>query len=235
LPSVKKVFKMDLSILRTLSHHAYCLLGERDSVRDALLDFLNTELSFPSVGNPDFWMLSVGTLSIDAAREVREVSFGQPVSFPYRIIVVGASDLTREAQNALLKIFEDPPAQARFFLIVPSVERLLPTLLSRFLVIRATKSRVQQMTNESASFLKSTLAARLKIVQPIIREKDKAKALSLLDGLERCFAEAKDMPRTDKVKNLEQLLTLKSYLADRSASIKLILEHTALAIPVIKR
>lgn len=48
------------------------------------------------------------------------------------VVVLGAELLTREAQNALLKISEDPPPNSLIILIARREESFLPTLLSRF-------------------------------------------------------------------------------------------------------
>jgi len=47
------------------------------------------------------------------------------------LFVIAASFITHEAQNALLKLFEEPPVDTAFVLVVPPAFQLLPTLQSR--------------------------------------------------------------------------------------------------------
>ena len=47
------------------------------------------------------------------------------------LLIEQAARLTITAQNALLKLFEEPPAYARIILTLDSRDQLLPTLLSR--------------------------------------------------------------------------------------------------------
>ncbi len=73
-----------------------------------------------------------GSIGIDAARAVKEFLAERPIVSAYRTVVIDrAGALTTEAQNALLKIAEEPPAQALLILIASAKESLLPTLASR--------------------------------------------------------------------------------------------------------
>ena len=51
-------------------------------------------------------------------------------------ILLSAENMTVQAQNALLKILEEPPAQAMFLLTAENRTMLLPTILSRVQVLR---------------------------------------------------------------------------------------------------
>lgn len=72
------------------------------------------------------------SLGIDEVRVLREHLSAFPAVAPYRTaLVLGAERLTTEAQNALLKITEEPPSSAVILLAVADEETLLPTLRSR--------------------------------------------------------------------------------------------------------
>jgi DNA polymerase III gamma/tau subunit len=144
-------------------HHAYCIVGERGSVSGELLEFFEKDLKVKTIGNPDFWRGEFDSLAILDAREIREMqgmkAFGgnpirtngdkSPTSngAGKKIFLILANKITREAQNALLKVFEEPTADTHFFLIMPSIEGLLPTLKSRLSIIVS-----QSVRNQSASF-----------------------------------------------------------------------------------
>lgn len=77
-------------------------------------------------------------LEISQAREqVIEVFDLAPMLSPRRgVLVDGAETLSEEAQNALLKTLEEPPAGACLVLIATSETALLPTILSRSRMMR---------------------------------------------------------------------------------------------------
>jgi len=52
-----------------------------------------------------------------------------------RVFVLGDVDFTREAANALLKFFEEPPPEVELLLTTTAVARLLPTVRSRLVEV----------------------------------------------------------------------------------------------------
>jgi len=73
------------------------------------------------------------TIGIDRIRELRYFASQKPNVSPYRTVIIDEAHLlTDEAQNALLKIAEDPPASMFLILIVRDPEILRPTVRSRF-------------------------------------------------------------------------------------------------------
>ncbi len=70
---------------------------------------------------------------IETMRELKNFLWQKPIMSPKRTVVIDNADqLTPEAQNAILKIAEEPPASSLLILIVNQLENLAPTLLSRF-------------------------------------------------------------------------------------------------------
>lgn len=61
----------------------------------------------------------------------------KPYSSPYKIYIVNEGEkLTPQAQNALLKTLEEPPAYAVILILTTNLEGLLPTILSRCVTLR---------------------------------------------------------------------------------------------------
>jgi DNA polymerase-3 subunit delta' len=61
----------------------------------------------------------------------------KPYSSPYKIYIIDeAEKLTEQAQNALLKTIEEPPVYAVFLLLTNNLNVLLPTILSRCVVLK---------------------------------------------------------------------------------------------------
>ena len=69
---------------------------------------------------------------IDVIRTIRENAYILPNEAPRRIVILaGAHNMTEQAQNALLKILEEPPAHLVFILTCESRTQMLSTIQSR--------------------------------------------------------------------------------------------------------
>lgn len=72
------------------------------------------------------------TIGVDAVRAVRENAWIAPHEADRRVFLIPeAQNLTAAAQNALLKLIEEPPKAAYFLFTVPSRSALLETVCSR--------------------------------------------------------------------------------------------------------
>ena len=73
-----------------------------------------------------------GTIKIDQVREAIDRAAYRPFEGRRRVVIVDDADaLNAEAQNALLKTLEEPPAASTFVLVTSRPDMLLPTVLSR--------------------------------------------------------------------------------------------------------
>lgn len=60
----------------------------------------------------------------------------KPYSSPYKIYIMNeAEKMTPQAQNALLKTLEEPPAYAVIILLTTNIDAMLPTILSRCVIL----------------------------------------------------------------------------------------------------
>ncbi len=77
------------------------------------------------------------TISVDDVRaQVNGDVAIKPYSSPYKIYIVNeAEKMTPQAQNAILKTLEEPPEYAVILLLTSNVNSLLPTILSRCVVL----------------------------------------------------------------------------------------------------
>lgn len=74
----------------------------------------------------------IRSIKIDDIREIKRRAYIVPNESPFQIfIILEASGMGDEAQNALLKILEEPPATARFILASRSRDDFRQTILSR--------------------------------------------------------------------------------------------------------
>ena len=87
-----------------------------------------------------------GSISIETVRGLHEFAKLRTLGAAQirRIIIMeNASQMTREAQNAFLKLLEEPPADTMIILTVVSAHNLLPTIVSR-----VTKLPIQKPAKE---------------------------------------------------------------------------------------
>ena len=77
------------------------------------------------------------SIGVATVRDIREAAFIMPQELNVRIFIIRSAHLmTTEAQNALLKILEEPPAGVYFFLLCDNSSLLLPTVRSRAPVLK---------------------------------------------------------------------------------------------------
>lgn len=90
---------------------------------------------------------------IDAMRELKNFLWQKPNVSSRRIAIVNnAENLTPQAQNAILKIAEEPPENAMVILVVNQLDNILPPLLSRLQKIyfgRLSDEEMKGVTNEN--------------------------------------------------------------------------------------
>ena len=118
--------------------HSYIFFGENQvAAKSAVFELLKVlEPEAKSGAYLDASFISSegkSSLGIDEVRELKGFLAQKAFRAKRRaVVVLGAELLTREAQNALLKISEDPPPNSLIILVARREESFLPTLLSRF-------------------------------------------------------------------------------------------------------
>jgi DNA polymerase III delta prime subunit len=209
-------------------HHAYFLVGEVEGIFSELKDFLENKVSVKTSGNPDFWHGKFDNFSIDEAREVVEKSLQKDFSGGKKIFIIQTDFITSEAQNSLLKVFEEPTFGTHFFIISPQ-DILLPTLRSRVQFVRFGNI---ESDGKYVSIINMNFKQRLEEVKKITEaisdeEATKQEAVSFLDRVER---ELYKNGVENSGKELEVCMKTREALFDRGAPIKMILENLMLSI-----
>lgn len=105
-----------------------------------------------------------GTIPIAAVREVRQFLFEMPFRAPRRTVVVeNAGALTDQAESAMLKVVEEPPAHALIVMTAENPAALFPPLASRFTKVyfpRMPKARIEEILRTDGG-LPATQAKRI--------------------------------------------------------------------------
>lgn len=183
--------------------------------------------------NPDVYVREYRAFGIGDARELRDRANTRAIAGGARVFVVVAPTMTADAQNALLKTLEEPPAGALFFLITPSPQTLIPTLLSRMQMLSLERSPDSELVSV-AQFLSAKPEKRIDMLKPLYThaesdERDVRGAILFLRALEKTLA-----PRAREATVREGLTAIyraRTYLADKGALLKPLLEQVALLVP----
>lgn len=202
-------------------YHAYVIEGNGEVMLPDLHVFFEKE-GIAVRGNPDYHLYTSDQFLIDDAHRLIREAYVRPVG-EKKIFVYSFGFITHEAQNALLKLFEEPPRGTHFFLIVPTISLFLPTVLSRVHIIHGTGEKIEHDAKLAQQFLTANKADRIAMAKDI--SADRVQAARFLDALEHHFA------THDKTREaLEALYHVKTYARDRGSSAKLLLEYLALML-----
>ncbi len=147
--------------------HAYILNGEKSSGKEFIAKVFAQTLQCEKGGTepcnecrsckqtvsknqPDIIYVShekPNTISVDDIRaQVNNDVAIKPYSSKYKVYIINeAEKMTPQAQNAILKTLEEPPAYAVIMLLVSNVNTLLPTILSRCVVLNMKPVRDEQV------------------------------------------------------------------------------------------
>jgi DNA polymerase-3 subunit delta' len=211
-----------------LTHHAYALVEARI---EHLLAALKKHHDIDPKGNPDFFHEKHESLGIDESRRIKELHSSKAFSAESkRIFIIEFNSITLEAQNALLKIFEEPHEGTHFFLIIPNISLLLPTVRSRLFVIDAGDGEHQGL-DEAKKFLKLAMKDRIAYVDELAKDisdekLEKSDAVKFLAALEIILSENPEKNQ----RALKAILKARDYMNDRSPSVKQLLEFVAMSL-----
>ena len=235
-------------------HHAHVIEGAYDEVVPALTLALTRHLGIETKGNPDLTVEYHESLGIDEARSIKEAQTragfgGARLPSPdgstraiggggqaRKIFIIGTASFTREAQNALLKTFEEPTAGTHFFIIIPRADTLLATLKSRVALfdghrMSVKKDDTQELVEE---FLIASLEERFTMAKKLTDKKagetvDREKIHKILDHLERIlYTRMAGKRETEQI--FRDIYQAKTYLMDRGSSPKMLLEQLAIVL-----
>ncbi|QOL19383.1 hypothetical protein [Candidatus Bodocaedibacter vickermanii] len=151
-------------------HHAWIIEGIDESAIEPWLDDVITQLVARKIGenhfHPNlFWIAESDSHTVDAARLV--ISFLEKTSWDggWKVcVIMGANQLNAQAQNALLKVMEEPPEKSVIFLISERTHTLLPTIYSRGLhVILSAEASNNQL--ELQTFMNDWMTAVITILE----------------------------------------------------------------------
>lgn len=176
------------------------------------------------------------SFGIDDAREVRRrayLSIGAKTFF-----IISAGQITHEAQNALLKIVEEPPQETHFFIFTPSADALLPTLRSRLRLVRCVPRPLsEKRKKEIIEFLTWRPAERLRAITRYIS--DKTWLAALLADTEQFFVDARrnkehQIPDDVWADAVSLIGRMNKEITKPASAARLIAEYISVTLPTLK-
>ncbi len=224
-----------------MQHHAFVIEAEAEEGIATAEAWLKNELGMEALNNPDIVVMRYGLLSVDDARRVTELAAGAAFAGDTKAVIVSASRAYHEAQNALLKLFEEPPQGAYLFLIMPTLGGLLPTLRSRVQILQNTEKKNTTIYGSNPiaeEFMKATKEKRSAVIKKLASGKDeeerrenREEALAIMNGIEASIYQKGGFTKPPLAALLSDIAELRGHLHDRSAPVRMILEHLSLVIP----
>lgn len=226
-------------------HHAYLIEGARDEVVEEIFKFLKV-LDVQTIGNPDFIHITIDNFKIEEALSLRSLSVDKSFSSQKKVFVICANTFSLDAENVLLKMFEEPIENTHFFLIMPDTHVLIKTLISRFYFISAGPDQIKEK-KIAEKFIAMTLSNRVDFIKELLAEPDeedeegneivaidsaRSKALKFMNALEFILHKKFEKDFSDS-SLFNHFFKVREFLRMPGSSAKTLMESIALIIPVL--
>lgn len=238
-----------MSVLKHLDknnlHHAYLIEGAREEIVPEVLKFIKS-LGIETIGNSDVSHIMLDTFVIEDARNLKSYAVEKGFSSAKKIFMISANNFLLEAQNSLLKMFEEPIENTHFFIIIPDANSLLKTLVSRFYFISARKDLAVDL-KDAEKFMSMSLQKRIDFIKKLLAEAEeedeegneiivpdstRSKALKFLNALESALHQKMSKNPFD-MDYFHQLFKVREFLRQPGSSTKILMESVALIIPML--
>lgn len=215
-------------------HHFNVLVGEFDSVAAQVKEICRSVLNFECDGSQNFSLHKFDAFLIDDARIFAETKNRKIKQGEVSVSIITFGSATIEAQNALLKLFEEPVPGSFIFLIVSKIHILLPTILSRANLMSTEKNSTTdpRVTEIFKMSFKDRLEHVVDLVESVKKEKvTRAELRSLADNIMSELNTRMLAGKHDLAESMKHLQKITQYIDMPGASLKNILEYMMLLIP----
>ncbi len=146
-------------------HHAYICRGSQVAWKQELRDFFDTKMS------DMVWIdYQYEKLGVDEVRELREILSEKTAG---RCIIIDAERFTSDAQNAFLKLLEEPAENTHIFVLIPPQVFILETVQSRTIELSQTTT-VQNPISPIKDFLFNSVAGRLDSIETLTKSREES-------------------------------------------------------------
>lgn len=126
-----------------------------------------------------FEFTPLASIGIDLVRKIKSLLSNKNTSGLRLIIVYKFETATDEAQNAFLKLLEEPPLDTIILLVAQNSQKILPTIYSRCQLVKTPASSLSESENKESlsiliEILNSTPGKRLQIAGQYNKNKNDA-------------------------------------------------------------
>ena len=226
-------------------HHATIITGNRSVNLESVKSFLVGQ-NISVQANADLSTFNDEQLTIDTAREIVASVSSKKVSNA-RFCILSFDRMTTEAQNTLLKTFEEPQEGTYFFILVPNIDTLLPTIRSRCQIIIGESSSGESRLS-AQEFLKQKTSERFAYIESWTKSKkdednvSKSEVIHFMDELEKVLWErlktSSSLATPKAIEGIEELFAdlrkMREYANIRGASHRVLLDYLAVVTPFLK-
>ena len=220
-------------------YHSYVIEGEPNMVSSELMTFLEVRGDIKKQ-SPDVLCQIYESFTMDDSDQIKDWHSKSGITNGKRVCIIATKFINREAEQALLKIIEEPAIDTHFFIIIPDSSVLSSTIISRVHVVKTEAEDNREIKKETLSFLESSPKDRIDKVALIIKNNKNLEdsgqlryyATSFVNEMESIFYQKFKKDKNDKkiIFILGELQKARGYLSTSGASVKMILEHLALVI-----
>jgi DNA polymerase III delta prime subunit len=212
-------------------HHANLIIGDLDFVENELLSFFDNKLNFSTIANEFFTLEKYDKFLTKDAEKIFDIHLRKTPQDQIQVIVIFFNFITREAQNKILKMLEEPKDRTYFFLVAPNRDIFLETILSR---VNLFDFKNKEHKFESSNFFEKSIGERIKFISEMLKDiKDekvsKQTAIDFVNSLELEIYNSK-ISKTEKAEKLKIILESKKYMNLTGASLKILLETIVISI-----
>jgi DNA polymerase III delta prime subunit len=194
------------------------------------------------------------SIGIETIKQIHKKIFFKPIKSKDKLVIIeDAQLLTPEAQNALLKVLEEPPAHTFILLTTESQEALLPTILSRcqIIILEEEKKKMSEKTIEELNdFIQIlpelSIGERLKQAEILAKDKEKAikwienvililreellKNYSLSEGVKATESKSSNQTNSLQARTIKSFQKLHTLLKTTNVNPRFAIENTLLNI-----
>ncbi len=227
-------------------HHAYLIEGSRDIVVPEILDLIKS-LGVETSNNPDFSHISIDNFKMDEALSLRQMGAEKSFTTGKKFFVVSTNTFSLDAQQALLKLFEEPIENTHFFVVVPEADALIKTLISRFYLLSPKTVLGAELDRQAGEFLAMPLQKRIDFIKELLAEEDedgytvvldsaRSRSLKFLNALEFVLHNRMSRKAFDIVEDFsffDQIFKARQFLRQPGSATKTLMESVALRVPII--
>ena len=169
-------------------NHAYIYIGN-DALEEARRETRALSGDIIEVTNEYYGEKTSDMILIETMRKMRQDAYIRPYG-DYKVFIINDADaMNKPAQNAILKVLEEPPEYCIFFLVAQNEKKLLETVRSRAVIKRFEKDLPEERDEELEQLLEgiTTLDASAPYKVIAYFERNKEKRNSLLNASKTFF------------------------------------------------